>query len=374
MQAQQQQQIPSPQPAVPMRTGTPPTPSDGTASAAAAAGGGGGAAGAASILMSAPAMLTVPPTAAAGGDGGGSPAHAAAGTTGGLGLGLGLRLGTPGSLVMPGSGGGGGGGGEGRYPSPLSAPGAVTPRRLSAPIVLGAPKAWQERRGEVGVGGGEEGGGWGAGEITPRATRPMEGAAAGGMDGAERGGGMDGLAVAVRGQGRRAGRAGSQAVMAQGDGGTGVATEAGTSEVGRTAGEASGRAGSGGSAGEGPITPKSVNGGESEDIDDVVAANRSVLEDDDRPLSPSQSPGALGGGGGGEGGGSGAGGAPKEVEGGTFICGVEGCGKAYGDAGGLRKHLHTHGERQFICHYEGCGKVSGWRARMVAIVTICAAA
>lgn len=41
-----------------------------------------------------------------------------------------------------------------------------------------------------------------------------------------------------------------------------------------------------------------------------------------------------------------------------YLCTFEGCGKGFNDAGGLRKHAHTHGEKQFICHYEGCGKVS----------------
>ena len=41
-----------------------------------------------------------------------------------------------------------------------------------------------------------------------------------------------------------------------------------------------------------------------------------------------------------------------------YLCTYEGCGKGFADAGSLRKHAHTHGEKQFICHYEGCGKVS----------------
>jgi hypothetical protein len=41
-----------------------------------------------------------------------------------------------------------------------------------------------------------------------------------------------------------------------------------------------------------------------------------------------------------------------------YLCTFEGCGKGFADAGSLRKHAHTHGEKQFICHYEGCGKVS----------------
>ncbi|KAG0623332.1 hypothetical protein M758_3G166100 [Ceratodon purpureus] len=39
-----------------------------------------------------------------------------------------------------------------------------------------------------------------------------------------------------------------------------------------------------------------------------------------------------------------------------YLCTFEGCGKGFPDAGSLRKHAHTHGEKQFICHYEGCGK------------------
>lgn len=40
-----------------------------------------------------------------------------------------------------------------------------------------------------------------------------------------------------------------------------------------------------------------------------------------------------------------------------FLCSYEGCGKTFIDAGALRKHSHTHGERHYVCHYEGCGKV-----------------
>ncbi|XP_010522993.1 PREDICTED: uncharacterized zinc finger protein At4g06634 isoform X2 [Tarenaya hassleriana] len=39
-----------------------------------------------------------------------------------------------------------------------------------------------------------------------------------------------------------------------------------------------------------------------------------------------------------------------------FLCSYEGCGKTFVDAGALRKHSHTHGERQYVCHYDGCGK------------------
>ncbi|KAK1413780.1 hypothetical protein QVD17_35563 [Tagetes erecta] len=39
-----------------------------------------------------------------------------------------------------------------------------------------------------------------------------------------------------------------------------------------------------------------------------------------------------------------------------FLCNHEGCGKTFIDAGALRKHSQTHGERQHVCHYENCGK------------------
>ena len=38
------------------------------------------------------------------------------------------------------------------------------------------------------------------------------------------------------------------------------------------------------------------------------------------------------------------------------FCPLEGCGKAFADAASLRKHMHTHGEKQFVCQVEGCGK------------------
>jgi len=38
------------------------------------------------------------------------------------------------------------------------------------------------------------------------------------------------------------------------------------------------------------------------------------------------------------------------------FCPLEGCGKAFADAASLRKHMHTHGERQYMCQVEGCGK------------------
>uniref|UniRef100_A0A7S2Z7W9 C2H2-type domain-containing protein n=1 Tax=Chloropicon laureae TaxID=464258 RepID=A0A7S2Z7W9_9CHLO len=37
-------------------------------------------------------------------------------------------------------------------------------------------------------------------------------------------------------------------------------------------------------------------------------------------------------------------------------CSHPGCGKVFSDASSLRKHMHTHGERQFVCNYPGCGK------------------
>ena len=38
------------------------------------------------------------------------------------------------------------------------------------------------------------------------------------------------------------------------------------------------------------------------------------------------------------------------------FCPLEGCGKAFADAASLRKHMHTHGEKQYFCQVEGCGK------------------
>ena len=38
------------------------------------------------------------------------------------------------------------------------------------------------------------------------------------------------------------------------------------------------------------------------------------------------------------------------------FCPLEGCGKAFADAASLRKHMHTHGEKQYVCQVEGCGK------------------
>jgi len=46
--------------------------------------------------------------------------------------------------------------------------------------------------------------------------------------------------------------------------------------------------------------------------------------------------------------------APGEAT--THLCPLEGCGKAFADAASLRKHMHTHGEKQYICQVEGCGK------------------
>ena len=37
------------------------------------------------------------------------------------------------------------------------------------------------------------------------------------------------------------------------------------------------------------------------------------------------------------------------VEMATHICPLEGCGKAFTDPTSLRKHMHTHGEKQYIC-------------------------
>jgi hypothetical protein len=38
------------------------------------------------------------------------------------------------------------------------------------------------------------------------------------------------------------------------------------------------------------------------------------------------------------------------------FCPLEGCGKAFADSASLRKHMHTHGEKQYVCQVEGCGK------------------
>ena len=40
----------------------------------------------------------------------------------------------------------------------------------------------------------------------------------------------------------------------------------------------------------------------------------------------------------------------------THACTYPGCGKAFSDENGLRKHLMTHGEKQHVCEYPGCGK------------------
>lgn len=44
-------------------------------------------------------------------------------------------------------------------------------------------------------------------------------------------------------------------------------------------------------------------------------------------------------------------------EGSANVCKVEGCGKTFPDASALRKHMHTHGNRQHVCQFEGCGRV-----------------
>lgn len=36
-----------------------------------------------------------------------------------------------------------------------------------------------------------------------------------------------------------------------------------------------------------------------------------------------------------------------------FLCSYEGCGKTFIDAASLRKHAHSHGERQYQCHWKG---------------------
>ena len=40
----------------------------------------------------------------------------------------------------------------------------------------------------------------------------------------------------------------------------------------------------------------------------------------------------------------------------VYKCRLEDCGKEFSDAGSLKKHTSTHGEKQFLCTYEGCGK------------------
>ena len=39
----------------------------------------------------------------------------------------------------------------------------------------------------------------------------------------------------------------------------------------------------------------------------------------------------------------------------THFCRLEGCGKVFADAASLRKHMHTHGDKQTIC--QDCGKL-----------------
>ena len=36
----------------------------------------------------------------------------------------------------------------------------------------------------------------------------------------------------------------------------------------------------------------------------------------------------------------------------THLCSFHDCGKAFPDASALRKHMHTHGEKQYICQVE----------------------
>jgi hypothetical protein len=47
---------------------------------------------------------------------------------------------------------------------------------------------------------------------------------------------------------------------------------------------------------------------------------------------------------------------PKEIVQKTYDCQLFGCGKSFPDAGSLRKHTVTHGDKQFICHVESCQK------------------
>ncbi|UPQ97130.1 hypothetical protein HOP50_01g04210 [Chloropicon primus] len=41
---------------------------------------------------------------------------------------------------------------------------------------------------------------------------------------------------------------------------------------------------------------------------------------------------------------------------GAFMCTHPGCGKVFSENASLRKHMHTHGEKQFQCTFPGCGK------------------
>ena len=36
----------------------------------------------------------------------------------------------------------------------------------------------------------------------------------------------------------------------------------------------------------------------------------------------------------------------------THVCSFHDCGKAFPDAASLRKHMHTHGEKQYVCQVE----------------------
>ena len=36
----------------------------------------------------------------------------------------------------------------------------------------------------------------------------------------------------------------------------------------------------------------------------------------------------------------------------THVCSFHDCGKAFPDASALRKHMHTHGEKQYVCQVE----------------------
>ena len=46
----------------------------------------------------------------------------------------------------------------------------------------------------------------------------------------------------------------------------------------------------------------------------------------------------------------------KPIIAGAFYCTHPGCEKWFADASALRKHMHTHAERQFLCTWPGCGK------------------
>jgi len=46
----------------------------------------------------------------------------------------------------------------------------------------------------------------------------------------------------------------------------------------------------------------------------------------------------------------------RQVIPGAYMCTHPGCGKVFSESSALRKHMHTHGEKQFLCTFPGCGK------------------